>query len=53
MQKYYAGTINPVNGQVIDSGSERGNETDDVLALRSCVGRSAFRGQAFDCSSEL
>ena len=33
MQKYYAGTIDPVNGQVINPGSERGNETDDVLAL--------------------
>src|SRR3984957_15273734 len=33
MQKYYAGTIDPVNGQVINPGSERGNETDDVRAL--------------------
>jgi feruloyl esterase len=33
MQKYYAGTIDPVNGQVINPGSERGNETDDVTAL--------------------
>ncbi|MBR0935347.1 tannase/feruloyl esterase family alpha/beta hydrolase [Bradyrhizobium jicamae] len=33
MQKYYAGTIDPVNGQVINPGSERGNETDDLLAL--------------------
>ena len=33
MQKYYAGTIDPVNGQVINPGSERGNETDNVLAL--------------------
>jgi feruloyl esterase len=33
MQNYYAGTIDPVNGQVINPGSERGNETDDVLAL--------------------
>ena len=37
MQKYYAGTIDPVNGQVIDSGSERGDETDDALALRHCA----------------
>ncbi|MGY3583493.1 feruloyl esterase [Bradyrhizobium sp. USDA 4341] len=33
MQRYYAGTIDPVNGQLINPGSERGNETDDVLAL--------------------
>jgi hypothetical protein len=33
MQKYYASTIDPVNGQVIDSASERSNETDDVVAL--------------------
>ncbi len=33
MRKYYAGTIDPVNGQVINPGAERGNETDDVLAL--------------------
>jgi feruloyl esterase len=33
MQKYYAGTIDPVNGQIINPGSERGNETEDVLAL--------------------
>jgi feruloyl esterase len=33
IQKYYAGTIDPVNGQVINPGSERGNETDNVLAL--------------------
>jgi hypothetical protein len=33
IQKYYAGTIDPVNGQVINPGSERGNETDDVRAL--------------------
>ena len=33
MQKYYAGTIDPVNGQVINPGSERGNETEDVTAL--------------------
>jgi feruloyl esterase len=32
-QRYYAGTIDPVNGQVINPGSERGNETDNVLAL--------------------
>lgn len=33
MQRYYAGTIDPVNGQVINPGSERGNETDDIRAL--------------------
>ncbi|MCK1385556.1 tannase/feruloyl esterase family alpha/beta hydrolase [Bradyrhizobium sp. 21] len=33
MQRYYAGTIDPVNGQIINPGSERGNETDDILAL--------------------
>ncbi len=33
MQNYYVGTIDPVNGQVINPGSERGNETDNVLAL--------------------
>jgi feruloyl esterase len=33
MQKYYAGTIDPVNGQVINPGPARGTETDDVTAL--------------------
>ena len=33
IQKYYAGTIDPVNGQVINPGAERGNETDDIFAL--------------------
>ncbi|MCA6124849.1 tannase/feruloyl esterase family alpha/beta hydrolase [Bradyrhizobium sp. WSM 1704] len=33
MQKYYAGTVDPVNGQLVNPGSQRGNETDDVLAL--------------------
>jgi feruloyl esterase len=33
MQKYYAGTIDPMNGQVINPGPARGNETDNVLAL--------------------
>jgi feruloyl esterase len=33
IQNYYAGTIDPVNGQVINPGSERGNETDTVGAL--------------------
>jgi feruloyl esterase len=33
IQNYYAGTIDPVNGQVINPGSERGNETEDVTAL--------------------
>jgi len=33
IQKYYAGTIDPVTGQVINPGSERGNETDNLFAL--------------------
>ena len=33
MQNYYGGTIDPVNGQVINPGSERGNETDSITAL--------------------
>ena len=33
MQNYYAGAIDPVNGQLINPGSERGNETEDVTAL--------------------
>jgi feruloyl esterase len=33
MRRYYAGTIDPVNGQTINPGSQRGNETDDILAL--------------------
>ncbi|MFY9954089.1 tannase/feruloyl esterase family alpha/beta hydrolase [Bradyrhizobium sp.] len=33
IRNYYAGTIDQVNGQVINPGSERGNETDDVRAL--------------------
>jgi feruloyl esterase len=33
MRKYYAGTIDPVNGQVIYPGYERGNESNNVLAL--------------------
>lgn len=33
MRNYYAGTIDPRTGQVINPGSERGNETDNVLAL--------------------
>jgi feruloyl esterase len=33
IRKYYAGTIDPVNGQVINPGAERGNETDNVFAL--------------------
>lgn len=33
MQRYYAGTIDPVNGQIINPGSQRGNETDDISAL--------------------
>ena len=33
MQNYYRGTIDPVNGDVINPGSERGNETDTITAL--------------------
>jgi len=33
IRNYYAGTIDPVNGQVINPGSERGNETDNIFAL--------------------
>jgi feruloyl esterase len=33
MRKYYEGTIDPVTGQLINPGSERGNETDNVFAL--------------------
>ncbi len=33
IRNYYAGTIDPVNGQIINPGSERGNETDNLGAL--------------------
>ena len=33
IQNYYAGTIDPVNRQLINPGSERGNETDEITAL--------------------
>lgn len=33
MQKYYAGAVDPVNGQVINPGGARGSETDDIQAL--------------------
>src|SRR5215831_19216077 len=33
MRNYYDGARDPVNGQLINPGSERGNETDNVLAL--------------------
>lgn len=33
IRKYYFGTVDPVNGQLINPGSERGNETDNVRAL--------------------
>jgi feruloyl esterase len=33
MQKYYGGTIDPVNGQVINPGGARGSETDNIQAL--------------------
>jgi feruloyl esterase len=48
IQKYYAGTIDPVNGQVINPGAERGNETDDIfalgLALQERLPEAAFDG---------
>ena len=33
MQNYYAGTNDPRNGQVINPGSARGTETENILAL--------------------
>jgi feruloyl esterase len=33
IRNYYAGTIDPVTGQVINPGAERGNETDVITAL--------------------
>jgi feruloyl esterase len=33
IQKYYAGTIDPVNGDIINPGAARGSETDDITAL--------------------
>jgi feruloyl esterase len=33
MRNYYTGTINPRTGEVINPGSERGNETDNIFAL--------------------
>lgn len=33
MEHYYDGTRDPVNGQLISVGYERGNETDNVVAL--------------------
>jgi feruloyl esterase len=33
IRNYYAGTIDPANGDVINPGSERGNETDNITAL--------------------
>jgi Tannase and feruloyl esterase len=48
MRNYYAGTIDPVNGDVIGPGSERGNETDNVgalgLALQEQLPEPAFDG---------
>jgi len=48
MRNYYAGTIDPVNGDVIAPGSQRGNETDDVgalgLALQQQLPEPAFDG---------
>src|SRR5262249_1844781 len=31
MRNYYAGTIDPRTGQIINPGAERGNETDNIL----------------------
>src|SRR3954463_639957 len=47
MQRYYAGTIDPVNGQLVNPGSERGNETDDILALGLAL-QERFPEPAFD-----
>src|SRR5262249_33558492 len=33
MRNYYAGPIDPRTGQLINPGAERGNETDNLLAL--------------------
>jgi feruloyl esterase len=48
MRNYYAGTIDPVNGDVINPGSERGNETDNIgalgLALQEQLPEPAFDG---------
>jgi feruloyl esterase len=33
IRKYYADTIDPVNGDIINPGAPRGNETDNVFAL--------------------
>ena len=48
IQKYYLGTIDPVNGQIINPGAERGNETDNVfalgLALQEQLPEAAFDG---------
>jgi len=55
IQKYYAGTIDPVNGQLINPGSERGNETDDVralgLAFQEQLPEPAFDGLFYWCSA--
>jgi feruloyl esterase len=47
MQKYYAGTIDPVNGHVINPGPARGNETDNILALGLAL-QEQFPEPAFD-----
>src|SRR3989440_2893450 len=48
IRNYYDGTRDPVNGQLINPGSERGNETDDVralgLALQEQLPEPAFDG---------
>jgi len=48
MRNYYAGTIDPVNGDVINPGAPRGNETDDIralgLALQQQLPEAAFDG---------
>jgi Tannase and feruloyl esterase len=33
MRRYYGGTVDPVNGQVINPGGARGSETDNTFAL--------------------
>ncbi|MBO0751132.1 MAG: tannase/feruloyl esterase family alpha/beta hydrolase [Bradyrhizobiaceae bacterium] len=48
MRNYYAGVIDPVNGQVINPGYARGNETDNIggagLALGELLPEPEFDG---------
>src|SRR5579864_4180518 len=48
IRNYYAGTSDPVTGELINPGSERGNETDNVgalgLALQENLPEPAFDG---------